>query len=71
MNTARPGDPLSRLEEEILPYVAEGCTNGEIGRQVGRTPSTIKARLSRLYAKTDTNNRLSLVVWAFRNGILK
>jgi DNA-binding NarL/FixJ family response regulator len=71
MNLAQPGDPLTRLEEEILPLVAEGYTNGQIGRQVGRNGNTIKSRLARMYTKTDTHNRLSLVVWAFRHGILK
>jgi len=49
--------PLTRREKEILGFVAEGATNGQIARILWVTEQTVKFHLSNTYRKLGVANR--------------
>jgi DNA-binding NarL/FixJ family response regulator len=48
---------LSGPEQQLLRMVADGLTNAQIAAQLGRGESTVKARLSALFAKLGVRSR--------------
>ena len=61
---------LSRREQEVLPLVAEGLTNQEIGERLVISPSTAKYHLSSLLNKLGAENRTQAVLQARQHGLL-
>ncbi|MGH2919527.1 MAG: response regulator transcription factor [Solirubrobacteraceae bacterium] len=49
--------PLTMREKEILGFVAEGATNGQIARTLWVTEQTVKFHLSNTYRKLGVANR--------------
>jgi DNA-binding NarL/FixJ family response regulator len=49
--------PLTTREKEILGFVAEGATNGQIARELWVTEQTVKFHLSNTYRKLGVANR--------------
>ena len=62
---------LARRERQILDLLVEGCTNKEIAARLGVSDQTIKNRLTVLYQKTGVSGRVSLVVFALRQGLTR
>ena len=52
-------------EFEVLRAVCDGLTNDQLAREFGISSSTVKSHVASLMRKTDTTNRVSLVIWAF------
>jgi transcriptional regulator EpsA len=48
---------LSRREVEVLAWLREGRSNGQIAQQLGISPATVKNHLQRLYRVLAVNNR--------------
>lgn len=67
---ARAGLVTDR-EREVLRYVAEGLTNGEIGTRLGLTEDTIKTHMRRAMKKLGARSRAHVVVIAIRRGIIR
>jgi len=63
-------DELTKREREILRLVAEGYTNGRVGKLLWVTEQTVKFHLSNIYRKLDVANRTEASRWAQRNGLL-
>ncbi|CAI9408057.1 response regulator [Nocardioides sp. T2.26MG-1] len=61
---------LSERELEILPLVAQGLSNAEIGRDLYLSEATVKAHLTHILAKLGTANRVQVAVLAVRAGLL-
>jgi DNA-binding NarL/FixJ family response regulator len=67
---ADPVDELSDREREVLALVAEGLSNGEIGRRLFITERTVEAHVKQIFLKlgigqaAETNRRV-LAVLAF------
>jgi two-component system nitrate/nitrite response regulator NarL len=59
---------LSRREQQILAYLAQGKPNKVIARLCKITESTVKLHLTAILRKTDTRNRTEAAVWAVANG---
>jgi two-component system nitrate/nitrite response regulator NarL len=59
---------LSRREQQILSYLAQGKPNKVIARLCKITESTVKLHLTAILRKTDTRNRTEAAVWAVANG---
>lgn len=55
-------EPLSRREEEVAGFVAEGLSNREIAEKMAITVRTVKAHLTSIFAKTGFRDRLELAV---------
>jgi serine/threonine-protein kinase len=67
---ADPLDELSSREREVLGVVAEGLSNGEIGRRLFITERTVEAHVKQIFMKLDIDqapetNRRVLAVLAF------
>jgi DNA-binding NarL/FixJ family response regulator len=65
--------PLSRLtprEREVLVAVARGLTNGQIGRELYMSVSTVKVHLHNLQQKLGLPGRTDVVVFAVREGLV-
>ncbi|MFJ1897125.1 MULTISPECIES: response regulator [unclassified Streptomyces] len=61
---------LTAREAEVLDAVADGLSNGEIGRRLFIGEATVKTHLLRIFAKLDVNDRTRAVVVAMNGGLL-
>ena len=68
---ARPREPLTTREEEILIPVAQGWTNHEIADDLHLSISTVKTHLASLMRKLNARNRVELAIWAYETGRIK
>lgn len=53
---------LSDREKETVEVLVTGASNKEIGRRLGITERTVKAHVSAILRKTDTADRVSLII---------
>jgi len=69
---ALPFDPgtLSHREIEVLQLIARGQSDRQIGERLFVSPRTVNAHIRNMLAKTRTNNRTELTVWALEHGIV-
>ncbi len=66
-----PGTPrLTWREGEILPLVAQGYTNREIGTLLDLSPGSVRNLMARLQRKLGAVDRTHAVVLALRHGLL-
>jgi two-component system response regulator NreC len=66
-------DPYSRLterERDILKLLAEGYSTQEIADMLVITPKTVEGHKTNLMAKLGIHNRIDLVKYALRKGII-
>jgi DNA-binding NarL/FixJ family response regulator len=61
---------MSTRQTQILALVAEGMTNGQIGKELGMSVSTVSCHLRRLYSRIGANDRAHAVLLALRAGVL-
>ena len=61
---------LTPREGEILALVAEGRTNGEIGKQLFISTKTVSVHVSNILAKLDAASRTEAAAVARRRGLL-
>jgi len=61
---------LTAREQEILKLLAEGYTIKEIASLLMIAPKTVDGHKTRLMAKLDLHNRVELVKYAMRKGII-
>lgn len=62
--TRMPCEPLSKREQEVLRYVAAGCSNREIAAQLVIERATVKKHLEHIFLKLDVHNRTSAIARA-------
>lgn len=63
-------DPLTARELEILRLIAMGRSNTEIADELFLSLSTVKTHVGRVLAKTNSRDRVHVVLWAFRHGVV-
>lgn len=69
-NLARTTRPVfTHRETEILELLCKGLNNEQISEIIHISPKTIEKHKSNLFQKTDTNNTINLILYAFRNGL--
>ena len=61
---------LTPRETEILALVAEGRTNGEIGKQLFIATKTVSVHVSNILGKLDAASRTEAAAIARRSGLL-
>lgn len=61
---------MSARQTQILALVAEGMTNGQIGKELNLSVTTVSSHLRRLYARIGANDRAHAVLLALRAGVL-
>jgi len=67
---ARPANPLTPREREILGRVGRGLRNREIAEELGVSEQTVKNHLSSILHKLGVPNRTRAVTYATRHGWL-
>jgi DNA-binding NarL/FixJ family response regulator len=55
---------FTEREEEVLNYVCQGFSNRQIGLQLRLSPRTVEKYVSKLFQKTETQNRGELIRYA-------
>jgi DNA-binding NarL/FixJ family response regulator len=68
--TGAGGATLTPRETEILALVAEGRSNGEIGKQLFISTKTVSVHVSNILAKLDAASRTEAAALARRRGLL-
>lgn len=66
---AKPRDPLTERQEEVLALIAIGLSSEEIASQLGLSPKTVSAHRTRIAARLGMNDVPSLTRYAMRNGL--
>jgi len=69
-NKQDPYYTLTGREREILKLLAEGYSNQEIAEMLVITPKTVEGHKTNLMAKLGIHNRIDLVKYALRKGII-
>ncbi|MER8041690.1 response regulator transcription factor [Streptomyces sp. NPDC094032] len=59
---------LTAREVDVLRLMAQGLSNGAIGRRLHIGESTVKTHVNHLFAKIGTRTRAEAVAWAHQNG---
>lgn len=62
---------LTEREKEVLRLVAEGLTNAEIARRLFISVKTVQAHRANLMQKLGLHDRVELVKYAIKKGLLK
>ncbi|MFC1926088.1 LuxR C-terminal-related transcriptional regulator, partial [Chloroflexota bacterium] len=65
-----PYEQLTDREREIFKLLAEGHTTQEIAHLLVISPKTVEGHKTNLMAKLDLHNRVDLVKYALRKGII-
>jgi DNA-binding NarL/FixJ family response regulator len=65
-----PYEELTGREREILKLLAEGYTTRGIANMLAISPKTVEGHKTNLMAKLDIHNRIDLVKYALRKGII-
>lgn len=64
-------DSLTQREREVITLIGEGLHNREIGQRLSISDTTVRHHLTSVFAKLNLTNRLELVIYAYRYGIIK
>lgn len=61
---------LSDRELEVVRLIADGRSNAEIAHTLVLSPETVKTYVSRILSKLELRDRVQIVVFAFRAGLV-
>lgn len=67
---AKPAEPLTKREQDVVAAAARGLTNPEIGAELFLSLSTVKTHLAAAQAKLGARNRVEVAAWAWRSGLV-
>ena len=70
-NSSASTQLLSRREQEVLEYLAQGSSNKVIARNIGVSENTVRFHLKNIFAKLQVNNRLLAVTAARKRKIIQ
>ncbi len=65
-----PMDDLTPREQEVLTLIAEGLSNGEIAEQLVISIKTVDRHRENIMRKLNLHNRVDLVKYALRKGLI-
>jgi DNA-binding NarL/FixJ family response regulator len=66
-----PAEPLTPREREVLKLIAEAFTNREIGEILHLAEKTVESHRANLMRKLGMRNRVELVRYAIRRGLIE
>lgn len=61
--------PLSNRELEVLHFIAQGLSTGDIASKLSRSSKTIEKQINSIHSKLHTHSRAELVRFATERGI--
>jgi DNA-binding NarL/FixJ family response regulator len=70
-DTPQGFDELTDREREIFRLIAQGLSNGEIGKQLFISDTTVKTHVTHLFQKLRVRDRVQAVVLAYRSGLVE
>ena len=62
---------LSKREREVVALIGEGLKNKQIADRLFLSETTIQHHLSSIFSKLGVTDRLELVIYAYRQGLVK
>ena len=62
---------LSEREKQIISLIGQGFKNKRISAQLCISETTVRHHLTSIYSKLGVSDRLELLVYAHRHGLLK
>ncbi len=62
--------PITKRERDILQLICEGLTSTEIAEKLFLSQRTVEGHRRSLLEKTNTNNSVSLAIYAMKKGLL-
>jgi DNA-binding NarL/FixJ family response regulator len=68
---AEPEDPLTPRELEVVKLIAEAYTNRQIANTLQLSEKTVESHRSNLFAKLGMRDRVELVRYAIRRGLVE
>jgi DNA-binding NarL/FixJ family response regulator len=66
-----PDSPLTRREQEVLKLIAESHSNREIARELVISEKTVERHRANILEKLGMHDRVELVRYAIRNGLIE
>jgi len=68
---AKPVEPLTHREKEILKLIVQGYTNRQIGEELNISTRTVEGHRANLVAKLGLHSRVELVRYAREQGLIE
>lgn len=62
--------PLTRRENEVLRFLAQGRTNKQIAESLAISYETVKEHVQHVLRKIGVNDRTQAAIWAVRSGLV-
>jgi DNA-binding NarL/FixJ family response regulator len=69
--SAGPAEPLTTREQEVLKLIAEAHTNREIGAILHLSEKTVESHRANILRKLGMRDRVELVRYAIRRGLVE
>lgn len=71
MNKKTDLNSLTERETEVIQTLCEGKSNKEIGEKLFISTDTVRHHLSSIYSKLYVEDRLNLIIYAYRKGLVE
>ena len=62
---------LTAREREVVALIGEGLKNQQIARRLFISETTVRHHLTSIFAKLGLSDRLELVIYAYRHGLIE
>ena len=62
---------LTKREVEVLGLICKGYSNDKVGEKLFISSKTVERHKRNIILKTDTHNTINLVIYAFKNDLVK
>lgn len=62
---------LTERENDVIGLICEGLQNKSIAERLSISETTVRHHLTSIFAKLEVDNRLELVIYAYRHGLTK